>query len=48
MAGDQASAKDETAESVIARVVRVVTQPGGRDIDWKRVRAAGVAIARSP
>jgi hypothetical protein len=45
MAGDQASAADETAEPVIARVVRAVTQPGGRDIDWKRVRAAGVAIA---
>ena len=45
MAGDQASVKDETAEPAIARVVRAVTQPGGRDIDWKRVRAAGVAIA---
>jgi len=45
MAGDQASVKDETAEPAIARVVRAVTQPGGRDVDWKRVRAAGVAIA---
>ena len=45
MAGDQAAAKDETAEPAIARVVRAVTQPGGRDVDWKRVRAAGVAIA---
>ena len=45
MAGDQASATDETAEPVIARAVRAVTQPGGRDLDWKRVRAAGVAIA---
>jgi hypothetical protein len=45
MAGDQASAKGETAEPVIPRVVRAVTQPGGRDIDWKRIRAAGVAIA---
>jgi len=44
MADDQASAKDD-AEPMIARVARVVTQPGGRDIDWKRVRAAGVAIA---
>jgi hypothetical protein len=45
MAGDEAAAKDETTEPTIARVVRVVTQLGGRDIDWKRVRAAGVAIA---
>ena len=45
MAGEQAPAKDASAEPVIARVVRAVTQPGGKDIDWKRVRAAGVAVA---
>ena len=45
MAGKQAPAQDAAAEPVIARVVRSVTQPGGRDIDWKKVRAAGVAIA---
>jgi hypothetical protein len=45
MADDQAPAKDATAEPVIARVVRAVTQPGGRNIDWKRVRAAGAVIA---
>jgi hypothetical protein len=38
-------AKDEAAEPAIARVARAVTQPGGRDIDWKKVRAAGVVIA---
>ena len=48
MAGDQAAAKDETTEPTIARVVRVVTQPGGRDIDWKgSVRRASLSL-RSP
>ena len=45
MAADQASAKDETAEPVIARVARAITQPGGMNIDWKKVRAAGAVIA---
>ena len=40
-----ASAKDETAEPVIARVARTVTQPGGMNIDWYKVRAAGAVIA---
>jgi orotate phosphoribosyltransferase-like protein len=40
-----ASAKDKTAEPVIARVSRAVTQPGGMNIDWKKVRAAGAVIA---
>jgi hypothetical protein len=38
-------AKDETAEPAIARVARAVTQPGGRDIDWKSVRAVAAVIA---
>jgi hypothetical protein len=33
MAADEASAKEETAEPLITRVVRAVTQPGGMDID---------------
>ena len=45
MTADQAPAKDGTAESLIVRVVRVVTRPGGMNIDWKRVRAAGAVIA---
>ena len=40
-----ASAKDQTAVPTIARVARAVTQPGGKNIDWKRVRAAGAVIA---
>ena len=40
-----ASVKDQTAEPTIARVARAVTQPGGRDIDWAKVRAASAVIA---
>jgi hypothetical protein len=45
MAANQAPATDGTADSLIVRVVRAVTQPGGMNIDWKRVRAAGAVIA---
>ena len=40
-----ASANDQTAEPAIARVARAVTQPGGMNIDWKKVRAGGAVIA---
>ena len=40
-----ASATDQTAKPAIARVVRAVTQPGGMNIDWKKVRAGGAVIA---
>jgi hypothetical protein len=45
VAADQASTKDLTAESAIARYARVITQPGGMNIDWPRVRATGAVIA---
>jgi orotate phosphoribosyltransferase-like protein len=45
MAADEASANEETAEPLITRVVRAVTQPGGMDIDWTKVSAAGAVIA---
>ncbi len=45
MAVDQARVEDKTAERVIVRVVRAVTQPGGMNIDWKTVRAVGAVIA---
>jgi hypothetical protein len=45
MAADQASTKNGAEEPVIARVVGAVTQPGGMNIDWKKVRAAGGVIA---
>ena len=45
MAANGPSATNQAAEPVIARVVRAVTQPGGRNIDWKKIRAAGAVIA---
>jgi hypothetical protein len=45
MAADKATTKDETAEPMIARMARAVTQPGGRNVDWKKVRAASAVIA---
>ena len=45
MAADQALTMDQTAESVLARYARAVTQPGGRNIDWPRVRATAEIIA---
>ena len=45
MAVDETSAKDETAQSAIARFARAVTEPGGVDIDWKKMQAAGAVIA---
>ena len=45
MAGDQAPAKDRPANPVITGVVRAVTQPGGKDIDWAKVRAVSGVIA---
>jgi hypothetical protein len=44
MAVDQAPTKDETATSAITGVVRAITQPGGKDIDWEKVRAVGAII----
>ena len=44
VAADQDSANDQTAESAIARYARAVTQPGGMNIDWPRVGAAGDVI----
>ena len=45
MAVDEASAKAETAEPMVARVARAVIQPGGMNIDWKKIRAAGAVMA---
>ena len=45
MAADQASMKNQAAESAIARYARAVTQPRGMDIDWPKVRATGDVIA---
>lgn len=42
---DGALTKDDTAEPTISRVVRAVTQPGGMNVDWKKVRAGAGVIA---
>ncbi len=44
MAADLDSAKDGKAKSAITGLVRSVTQPGGKNIDWRKVRAAGAII----
>jgi hypothetical protein len=45
VAADQALTRDQTAESMLVKYARAVTQPGGRNIDWPRVRATGEVIA---
>ncbi len=44
MAADLDPAKDGKAKPAITGLVRSVTQPGGMNIDWKKVRAAGAII----
>jgi hypothetical protein len=44
MAADQVPAQTGQAEPTITRIVRAVTQPGGKDVDWEKVRAAGVIV----
>ena len=44
MAADQVPTQAGDAEPGFARIVRAVTQPGGMDVDWEKVRAAGVII----
>jgi hypothetical protein len=44
MAADQVPTQAGDAEPGFARIVRAVTQPGGMDIDWEKVRAAAVIV----
>jgi hypothetical protein len=44
VAADQASTKDQPTNSAIARYAKAVTQPGGMNIDWPKVGAAGDVI----
>ena len=44
MAADQVPTQTGGAEPGFTRIVRAVTQPGGKDIDWAKVRAAGVIV----
>jgi hypothetical protein len=45
VAADQTPAKDQTAQSAIARYALAITHPAGKNIDWMKVRAAGAVIA---
>jgi len=44
MAADQAPGQAAKAQAAITRLVRAVTQPGGKDVDWEKVRAVGAII----
>jgi hypothetical protein len=44
MAADQVPAQTGDAEPGFTGIVRAVTQPGGMDVDWEKVRAAGVIV----
>jgi hypothetical protein len=44
MAADQPAEQAGNAQAAITRVVRAVTQPGGMDVDWEKVRAVGAII----
>jgi hypothetical protein len=44
MAAEQPAGQAGKAQPVIARLMRAVTQPGGKDVDWEKVRAVGAMI----
>ena len=44
MAADQAPGQAEKEQAAITRLVRAVTQPGGKDVDWEKVGAVGGLI----
>jgi hypothetical protein len=44
MAVDQAPGQAGKAQAAISRVLVAVTQPGGKDADWEKVRAVGAII----
>ena len=45
MTANQSPKQAGKAQAAHTRTVRAVTQPGGRNIDWKKIRAAGAVIA---
>ena len=44
MAAEQSAGQAGKAQAVSARLVRAVTQPGGKDVDWEKVRAVFAII----
>jgi len=48
MAGDQDPKQAGKAQAAITKTVRVVTQPGGKDVDWERSVRSAPLSAHSP
>jgi hypothetical protein len=44
MAAEQPAGQAGKAQAVVTRLVRAVTRPGGKDVDWEKVRAVGAII----
>jgi hypothetical protein len=44
MTADQSPKQARKAEAALTRTVRVVTQPGGKDVDWGKVGAVGSIV----
>jgi len=44
MTADQSPQKAGKAQAALTRTVRTVTWPGGKDVDWEKVRAVGAII----
>ncbi len=44
MTAEQSAEQAGKAEALIARLVRAVTRPGGKDVDWDKVRVVGTII----
>ena len=40
----ESAGQADMAQPVVTRVVRAVTWPGGRDVDWEKVRAVGAIV----
>ena len=44
MPADQDPGQAGKAQAAITKTVRAVTRPGGKDVDWEKVRAVGAII----
>ena len=44
MTADQSPNKAGKAQVALTKTVRAVTKPGGKDVDWEKVRAVGAII----
>lgn len=44
MAADQEPKQAGKAQAALTKTVRAVTRPGGKDVDWEKVRTVGAII----